>query len=288
MNETQLLATHSGVAALLAAGISVGKIQKNPYPGGRDFVLLPQANGDVKVEYIERPELPARRTGATKVNDTESFIAGVNRYVAPARTVLYASLHPASFVAVLNDHNDKREQSSGHDGANWRDHRVEFLLANSKECKLWHEAQKRDMTQEDFAFFIENNLPDFKNPEGGRMLEIALNFRVKNNLSYRSALKLQDGSVDLQYTEQVEGGAGKSGNAKVPETFTIDIPVWDGLEAKKYVFEVRLRYRVNNGQLAIRYELVRPHKVVEQAFRDVLEQVKKGVKDVPIIFGAAG
>lgn len=273
--------------ALIALGAVLGEVRENPHPEGRDFVILPNEKGGAKIEYLERPPFPERRIGAVVVDDTESFILATNRHADKAHTVLYASLEPASFTAVLNDHGPKKDADKDI-GAHWRDHRVSFPLAYSKEFTLWNQNQKKVKSQEEFAFFIEDNLPDFKSPEGARMLEIALNFRVKNNIAFKSALKLADGSIDLQYTEAVEGGAGRTGNTRVPETFTIEIPVWSGLEAKKYVFEARLRYRVPSGSLQIHFELVRQHKVIELAFEEVLEQIKKGVKDIPIIFGKAG
>lgn len=291
MNRESIITAQSEIAALLALGALSASVQANPQKDGRPFVVLPDGSGGAKVEYLERPSRPARKSGNINVDDADSFIMAANRHTAKTRSVLYASLHPASFTAVLNDHQEKPAAQSNDAidaGADWRDHRVIFALTHSKEWDLWFSGQKKDMAQEDFAFFIENNMPDFKDPEGARMLEIALNFRVKNNVAFRSALKLQDGSVDLQYTEQVEGGAGRTGNTKVPETFKIEIPVWAGLDAKAYVVEARLRYRVGNGVLAIRYELVRSHKVVEKAFGDVLDQIKKGVKDAPIVFGKAG
>lgn len=278
-----IIAANTDVAALLALGALAGSVHPNPHKDGRAFVILTDKDGGLKVEYLDRPTFPERRNGTVHAADTDSFIAAVTRHVSKESTVLYASLHPAAFVAVLNDHGKK--QAGNESGSHWRDHRVSFALGYSKEYDLWLNRQKQPMAQEDFAFFIEDNLPDFKNPEGARMLEIALNFRVKNNLAFKSALKLQDGSVDLQYTEQVEGGAGRAGNAKVPETFTIEIPVWSGLEARKYVFEARLRYRVQGGALSIRYELARPQKIVETAFKHVLEKIRDGVKDVPVIFG---
>lgn len=284
MNRDNIAEASTEAGALVTLGATFAPVHKNPHPGGRDYVLLPKPDG-VVVEYLERPEHPQRLGGTVKINDTESFIAATNRYADKNRSVLYAALHPAAFTAVLNDHSDKRLSQSGHDGANWRDHRVSFVLANAKECKVWHECQKKEMTQESFAYFIEDNLPDFKSPEGGKMLEIALNFRVKQGVAFKSAIRLQDSQVQLEYTEQNEAGAGSAGKMSIPETFTIEIPVFDGLEAKKYRFEARLRYKLGGGSLALRYELIRPHKVIEQAFKDVLEQVKKGVKDVPVIFG---
>lgn len=279
MNEEAELSTNAGV--LVALGAALGKQQSNPHPGGRAFVLLPMADGSVKVEYLERPDLPVRKSGTVQANDTESYIAAVNRFHNEKHTVIYAALKPASFMAVLNDHTVEANQ--------WRDHRVAFSLGNSKEFDLWSAECKQDMSQEKFAFFIEDNLPDFKNPTGAKMLELALNFKVNRKVNFKSAMNLADGTMQLEYADLQEGGgSGPTRRMPIPEVFTIEIPVWGGLKAKKYVFDARLRYRVDNGTLTIRYDLIRPHKVVEQAFKDVLEQIQAGVKKSTVIFGAPG
>ncbi len=287
MNEQKILDSHSGVAALIAAGISIGKVQKNPHQGGKDFVLVPQSDGSVKVEYLERPDTPARKSGTVKVNDVESFIEATTRHKDDNHTVIYAALQPAQFLAVINDHQDStRASQSGHDGARWRDHRVAFPLAHSNEWRAWLEKDGKTFAgQEEFAYFIENNLPDFKTPEGGRMLDIALNFRAKQSVSYKGAARLQNGSVELNYQEITEGSAGPTGKFTIPEEFTISIPVWTGLDQKKYIVEARLRYRVKSGGISIWYDLNRPHKVIEQAFADTLHTIETSLGKTPIIFG---
>lgn len=276
----------NAIQSLLSAGMALGKVQSNPHPEGKGFVMLPSKDGGVAVVYLERPDMPHRMKGAVKVNDTESFVTAANRHSKKPESVIYAALHPACFTAVLNDHIEKSVAQSNMGNAGWRDHRVIYALANSKEHNVWQGSAKKDMAQDAFAYFIEDNLPDFKTPDGAKMLEIATNFRVKQGIAFKSNIRLQDSQVQLEYTEQNEGGGGRSGNMTIPETFKIEIPIFDGIEAKKYLMEVRLRYRVSQGTLAIRYELVRPHKVIEQAFKEVLEDIRKGLKDAPIIFGS--
>jgi uncharacterized protein YfdQ (DUF2303 family) len=281
-----IIKAQTSLAALIALGAGLGKPIENPHAGGKAFVLLPKANGDWEVQYLDRPDAPARKRGTLQVADTASFIGATNRYFVRERSIVYASLDPAQFVAVLNEHAGKELQQGGHDGANWRDHRVSYVLRHSKEWDTWMGGQKKDMTQEAFAYFIEDNLPDFRNPAGAKMLEIATNFRVKQGVSFKSNFRPQDGQVNLEYTEQNEAGGGKSGNMTIPETFTVAIPVWKGIDAQAYEQEVRLRYRVAGGNLAIRYEVVRPHKTIEKAFTDVLTKIKVGVKDAGVIFGS--
>lgn len=117
------------------------------------------------------------------------------------------------------------------------------------------------------------------------MLEIAINFRVKQGVHFSSAIRLNDGTVSMEYTEQNAAGATKTGKVSIPEKFKIDIPVWAGLDQKTYEFEALLRYKVSEGDLSIRYELQRPHKVVEKAFEDTLGEIRSGVEGATVIFG---
>lgn len=262
---------------LITLALALGKPQENAHPYGRRFVLLPQGDGGAKLEYLERPDLPTRKTGTVETLDVESFLVATNRYYDAKCGVVYAAIDPGSFVAVLNDHH--------HDGPNWRDHRVSFALSFSKEFKLWDEQDKEPMTQEEFAFFIEDNMPDFTDPPGARMLEVAINFRVTQGAKFSKALRLTDGTVSLEFTEQNTVNAGSAGTLSVPEKFRISIPVWAGLDQKSYDFDAVLRWTLRSGDLAIRYELQRPHKVVEDAFAETLQTIKDGIPGATVIFG---
>lgn len=283
MNTETLKEARTNVAALIALGAAIGKVNKNPHDGGKDFVIVPNGAGDWKVEYLERPDAPARMKGIVKADDTKSFCDYINRHISEESTVIYASLKPVGFIAVLNDH----DKSSNPD---WRDHRVTYGLQHSKEYLTWS-PQARDhapltFTQEQFATFIENNMHDFKEPQGARMLEIALNFRAKQAITYKKGINLQNGTVELEYSEQNDQvGGGTSGKMTLPALFKISIPVWGGIDAEKYEFEARLRYKLGSGAVIFAYDLQRPHKVVEQAFKDVLEEIQENVKKVPVIFG---
>lgn len=280
MNPDQYLAAHNS-GAIIAAFLAATRVQINPHPQGRGFVILPDAAG-AKVEYIEQPALPPRAAGTVTANDTASFITAVQRHGTREATVLYASLAPAQFIAVLNDHGSKGKP-------HWRDHRVAFTLGHSKEYLAWHHHNGHDktFTQEKFAYFIEDNLPDFKSPEGAKMLDIALNFRAQQQVAYKGVQRLQNGSVDISYSETTTANAGEK-KVNVPERFKINLPIWAGLNQKKYDIDARLRYRVAGGALALWYELERPHVVVERAFADELKAIKDALTEFPVIFGQAG
>lgn len=280
------------VAALIAAGIELGQARKNPNPHGGHYTLVPTSHGGANLIFLPDPAFPPRRTGTVVTNDTDSFISAVNRYMDKSQVVVYGQLENAMFTAVLNDHlpEDGIQRHAAQTGAGWRDHRVTFSPAHSEEWIDWTGKNGKAMSQEEFAYFIERNLPDFKSPTGSAMFQMALTFKVNRKMNYRSAINLADGTTQLEYADvnAADGSAGAPKQSRFVEKFTIAIPVWAGLDQTNYQVEAHLRYRVNNGVLQIVYELVRETKVIESAFEDMLAKIRKGVKDVPIIFGAPG
>lgn len=249
-------------------------IQRGQYLDASPFVILRTEAGNEKVEWLDKvAEQPHRKTGSVKLNDAESFIAyyALHSEGAP----VYATLQPAQFVAVLNDHT-KTE-------AGYRDHRSIFKVAHSPEWESWtkHNGSGAAFnSNESFALFLEENALDIVKPDAAQMLQIALNFRVNADVRFSTSQRLQDGNVELAFANVVNASAGSTagGKLKIPETFTIEIPVFAGLNAKKYKVEARFRYRLREGSLSLWYELIHSRKAMEQAFKDIWAQIEKATK----------
>ena len=254
--------------------------RKGDYRDAAPFVVLRDEAGNERIETLkDRLEDPVRKTGIVKLNDADSFIAyyGIHGNGAP----VYATLVPARFLAVLNEHTA--------DKAGWRDHRADFLVKHSREWDIWNKHNGLGAafnSNESFALFIEDNAPDIVNPAPTTMLNIALNFRVKSDVQFSVAQRLEDGNIQLGYSNIVNASAGTqaSGNLTIPEQFRLALPVFDGINATKYEIDARFRYRLKDGKLTIWYELVRPHKTVEQAFTDVWDKIKAAT-NAPILHG---
>lgn len=260
-------------------------------------------------QYLETPR---RKTGMRELATAESFIAYVNAHML-ASTAIYADKDATKFEAVFNDHEpepreagasiEQREPTDEEKAVmpegikmqrvtlmledlgapGWGDFKATYACPVSVEWERWfknsqHAADadsKRAMTQVAFMQFLEDNLLDIIKPSSGALLQAVHSFEAKKDVAFKSATRLQDGSVVFNYSEQVNEVA-QDGKLSLPEAFTILIPVFDG--GAKYELDARLRYRVGGGGLKLWYELVRPHKVLEHAFNTVLEQVKAGVK----------
>lgn len=242
---------------------------------GHHFVVVPEG---ARVEDIEKfqPE-PSRRRGTNTVRDTASFIRMVNEDADPDGLCsrIYGTIQPPSFTAVLNDNVGVV--------AGWRDDRIHYSCPLSVEWKTWTERSGKPMSQEQFAQFIEDNLPDIAQPPAAEMLEISRTLEAKKKVNFASGIRLSNGQNELTYEETISGTAGR-GKFVVPEEFTVGIPVLEN--GARYAVTARLRYRIGDGgKLTMWFELLRPHKIVEDAVAAVWNEIEAGT-EMTIINGA--
>ncbi len=246
------------VAELSAAAIGVQRIDGNP------FVTVPS---DFKVHDLEKMlGAPTRKRGKVSLTDAESFC----RYVSENKgtdTRLYGVLSPPKFEAIFNDH------GKADAGPGWRDFGATYTCPLSIEWQTWLGSNKKVMSQEQFAQFIEDNLPDIVTPAAAEMLEISRSLEAKKKVNFASGIRLSNGENELTYEEQISGTASK-GKLKVPEVFTVGIPVLQG--GLKYAVKARLRYRIGEGgALAMWFDIERPHKLLEDAVREVQNLIEQ-------------
>lgn len=203
---------------------------------------------------------PVRFRGTTALRDMASFTAFVAELAAENATRLYGQLNPPKFKAVFNDHD--RDSGPG-----WRDHIATYDCPLSVEWLAWMGSNGKVMPQADFATFIEDNAPDIASPPAADMIEISRTLEAKKKVNFASGIRLDNGQIEFVYEEQIDSTAAK-GRLQIPQTFTIGIAVLEG--GPRYAVTARLRYRIGEkGALALWYDLERPHKVVEDAAKEV-------------------
>lgn len=263
--ENRLNQDAQNAAAILQAGQLLADVRENPHEGARAFVIVPEGS---KVEYLERADNPPRSKGSTTLLDVETFCRFYKDTLSDDVQRVYARPEPAMFVGVFND-------------ATWRDHTCTYAPKLSKEWNEWKGKNKTPFqNNESFALWLEDNLTDVVDPDNAEFMEMALNFRVNSTASFSKSARLSDGNTQFTYNNTVEGSAqGSAGTIKIPEQFTIEVPVYEGRESKKYRVDARFRYRLAGGELKLWYELVRPHKVLEQAFLDLVAQIETAIDD---------
>lgn len=269
----------SDIDAALKAGELIERHRTGPkesdIPHALPYVILRDANGDESVEYVDNVQkAPPNRNGTVQLKDGPSFISYFNAH-ATEHSAIYATINPCRFLAVLDEH----PAAQANDPA-WREFRAAFAPELSPEWTTWTAQHKKAFeSTEEFAYFIENNAPDFVNPDAATMLEMALNFRVTSSAQYKAVQRLQDGNVELQYVNVVEGQATARGGAvKIPEEFEISVPLFAGPAEVPRQVHARLRYRLGAGGVKLWYELIRPHKVLEAGFKQLFTDISDGTK----------
>lgn len=244
------------VSAALDAGALLAEVSEID---GSRFVVVPENSKTIDLsEYLLEP---TRKKGAVSLLDAESFIGYVNEEKTD-HTRIYGNLSKRTFVAVFNDHGA---------AAGWRDYKALYSCPTSTEWDTWTRQNGAKMNQEQFAQFIEDNLPDVAQPPAAEMLEISRTLEAKKKVNFASGIRLSNGQNELTYEEEIKGTAGK-GKFTVPEEFTIGIPVLEGGE--RYAVKCRLRYRISDsGGLLMWYDLLRPQKILEDAVLEVWTKI---------------
>lgn len=238
-------------------------------PNGAPFLLLPH---DYSMLDAEKTLVaPIRKRGGVVMNDAGSFISYFNLHKAEGSHI-FGAITPPSFFGQLNGHTGE--------AAGWGDHTVSYACPLAREWVEWTGYSGKQQNQIQFAEFIETHLPDIHGtdgqPTGAELLEVATSFKATSKSNFGSGIRLANGNVDFQFTEETGATAGAKGSIKVPETFFIAVPVFEG--GAPYKVEAKLRYRIKDGTLALWYELVRPHVTLEAAFKESWDAIATGTE----------
>ncbi len=199
---------------------------------------------------------PVRKEGTIKVLDAPSFC----EYYAlfhDENSRVFADETKKTILAILDYH------AIGENAARWCAHRLDLTLRHSVEWTRWSSNNKQHKDQTDFAMFLEDNGPDIVDPSAAAMLEVARDLSATNDVQFGSAVRLQNGQVQLNYTENIKGTYGKD-RLEIPEMFKILIPVYVG--SAPVQLTARLRYRITSGKLTFWYDLLRADTVERTAF----------------------
>jgi len=270
---------------ILKDAVALGAAQA---PIRREEDLLPFAvvPPDYRIVGLaDQLKTPAHVRQTVQVYDADSFNKYFTDYVQPDSRI-FVDIQKPAIVGVLDYH---RQAPTDAPIAQWGHHTISFVFRYTREWNIWTGSNKKQMSQADFAQFIEDNLLDVVEPSHGHMTEISRTLEVKKGVNFSSSTRLSDGQVQFGYEEEVRGTVAK-GTMEVPETFKIRIcPFEPGLppypDGAAYVLTVRLRYRIKENGLTLWYELVRPHKTIEDAVAQIVLKIKAGVNN-PITLGS--
>lgn len=244
------LATVAALPATLDAGSLV-------------HVVVPEGANSKIIDLEVYGDAPRRVRGIIKLVDVQSFIDYFQVHGEPEKTWIYTDVDHGRLTAVFDDDDG--------DGAGWRQHRAVLQLTHTAEWNHWAGRNSQYMGQQAFAEHIENGLAEIVQPTAAQILELAQSFQATTKAEFKSAKRLGNGEQSLIYTESMQASAGKNGEITIPEEIKLGIAPWRGVD--RYEVTARFRYRLEEGNLKLAYQMVRPHEVLEAAFAQVEENV---------------
>lgn len=221
---------------------------------------------DLKFTDMDRVNMhPRRIQQLVDVAEPDSFLALWERF-KDTSSVIFAELDEGRFTAVFDYH-------CGIEGAMWGENRAALKLTKSAEWLKWLKHNGHRFNQIEFAEFIETASVDIVEPNAAQMIEIAHTIEAKKKVDFKSSVRLPNGEVQFTFNEIIDGMAGASGTLQIPEKFTLALRVYQGTE--KYKVECWLRYRINEGKLVFFYQIIRPERIQEDAFDQVVTMIRE-------------
>lgn len=219
-----------------------------------------------KLEDISRAvekmqECPRRKSGTVQLKDLDSLLLYCEDQKNPDTSdgatlgYIYADPDARKITAVFNDQRQ---------GEGWRDHRAEYKADYTPEFSKWVGSNKQQFNQTEFAEFIEDNMVDITAPAATALLEMATTIQAKTDINFSSAKRLQNGQVQLAYSENINATAGANGAMEIPKEFTLGLRIFKN--GGGYKIHARLKYRLHSGSIKFWYELDRVERAIEDAF----------------------
>lgn len=248
--------------------------------GGHYYVMVPTGYKREDItEAVEKAQpQPNRKRGTVALKSVASLLDYCADQAMPTSGYIYADPDARSITAVFNDH--RAALLPG-----WRDHRAVFKAEYTPEFDNWLRNNKQPKDQAAFAEFIEDNLVDITEPAAAQLLDVATTMQAKTGINFASSKRLDNGQVQLQYTETIDARAGAGGALEIPKEFALGLRIFKN--GAGYRIKARLKYRLAAGAVKFWYELDRPEKSVEDAFAGYVDELKEK-SGYRVLIGSAG
>ena len=235
----------------------------------KPHLLLPE--GVKAVDISDWLPTPARVEADPQFVNAESFAEYVNRFKT-GNTLLFSSRGSGRIRAEIDYH--------APDGtASWCDHSATLVLTKSEEWNAWTAKNEKQLSQIEFAEFLEDQNHCIIEPDAAKMVEIALNLKSTVDVTFESRVNVQTGGSTFVYKEDVKSA---DAHLTMPNLLCIALPPF--VDEKPIYMAVRLRYRINGGKPTFFYRLDRRSRVIDQAVAAVNEKVAQ-LTGLPVMVG---
>lgn len=222
---------------------------------------------------------PDRKKGTAEAQTFESFCELINRHKT-ANSAIFADADwcEPSFTAVIDYHHLGEGGQPDHGT-----HRVHYAFPLSEEWQAWNKMNGQKMTQEDFAYFLEDRVAELSSPTDeerirferdfattiatpSQLVELSRGLQVNVASKVKAAHTLANGEGQIVWEESHQDANGQP--LKVPGIFILSVSPFFMGETMR--IPVRLRYRAAAGSVVWFYQIYRPDQFVTEHVRHAL------------------
>lgn len=253
--------------------------------GGTDVLL---ADGAVhRIEPLNKSLSHVKQS--VTLCDADSFAEYFNRFKNENSVILAdSSAHPPKFAGVVDYHAAPPEEG-GTAGARYGDHKLAFAPTYSEQYARWRGIDQKMMKQVEFLEFLEENYLDVVAPDSAALLEQVMHLEAKTDVTFRSAVRLSDGSTALTYNEEVKTGGtigSIDGRAAFPNMMKIAVPMFVG-DHDLVELECFLRFRIDKGALFFAIKIKRRDLVERERAEVMVDNIQRATA-APVFVGKLG
>lgn len=269
--------TESTAAAEVVRDLATQAAKPHCLDLGDYYTLTTSTGAVVKIDLTgdEYREFPRRKAGTVTVRNVASFAAYYAKH-ADEESEVFADLDAGTVTAVLDAHRGNDDLAAG-EGARWQQHRLILALVPTLPWQEWTAKDRKFMSQELFAEFIEEHARDV-DPEGAvksaDLLETAQNFKATLKGSVTSGKRVSSGQTQFSYIEEITatGQNAARKTIEMPEEFDLLIAPYEDIDPA--VMAVRLRYRIQQDKsLVLGYFMNNPARVAREAVAEVVDKL---------------
>ena len=259
---------HALDAAIDAARLATPVVD---HDDGRKHVFVP--NGYDLKEVTDPNHLPPHIKQKITVDDRASLTAYANRF-SDQRSIIIADYDSGKIAAHLDWHADNEHELAPQHSA----HSVTLALRDSEEYKRWSKMENALHTQQEFAFFIEENVADVIDPDASTLLEICRELEATQGASFKSGTRLDNGDRSFIYENETRA----KNEMVVPTEIKLAIPLYQGEEPTTITAKFRFRVKPDALYLGFNWHRVEYQR---QAKFSELATVAADETGLPVFFG---
>jgi uncharacterized protein YfdQ (DUF2303 family) len=217
---------------------------------------------------------PNRKRSVARLIDVRSFVAYVNEQKEPrSRIFAETEKEPFTLTAILDF--DDPEYVSQVPGSmivpGNMEHKAVLRLTETESWLRWSGLDGKQLGQETFAQFLEENCPDVVKPDGAVLLELAKSMEATQGVNFSKKITLENGDVGLIFDQTTKATAGLDGKLAIPKAFTLCLAPFVGMDP--VAVPCRFRWRLDPPRLTLGFEIERKAELIRSSVEAVVSVV---------------